>query len=317
LSEELSAAQRSELYRRARALRLAALRRARTELAGVHASAFRGRGVEFAGLRGHEPGDDVRRIDWRVFARRRRLMVRDYVEERRLRVILAVDVSRSMDRAGGGRSRELAWQAAGTIALSAALAGDSVGALLFGQRVLACVPPRVGERHALSIACRLLAAPADGTCTDLAAPLEALSRLRHHAVAFLVTDFLTSPPPWAPPVAALLAACARRHDLRALHLRPAAVCEPGPGAIVRARVAESGRPVAIETGLRAPTSWAGIADRHAERTRQALSRAAVPLVEVRSTDGLGLRLRKLLLAGRQTHRGGRGPDRQVPAAAHV
>ncbi|MHC4788218.1 MAG: DUF58 domain-containing protein, partial [Planctomycetota bacterium] len=59
-----------ELHRRVGRLKLRVLRAVRTHLSGAYASAFRGAGLEFAEFRRYEPGDDVRRIDWKVTARR-------------------------------------------------------------------------------------------------------------------------------------------------------------------------------------------------------------------------------------------------------
>ncbi len=65
---------------------------------GGHRSLSRKGGIEFAEHRPYVPGDDVRHIDWKAFARRRQLVVRQYSEERDARVYVLVDVSGSMAR---------------------------------------------------------------------------------------------------------------------------------------------------------------------------------------------------------------------------
>jgi len=62
---------------------------------GRYRSAFRGTGMEFEEVREYQPGDEIRRIDWKVTARSGRPFVKSYREERELTVILAVDISGS------------------------------------------------------------------------------------------------------------------------------------------------------------------------------------------------------------------------------
>ena len=64
-------------------------------VAGEYASAFRGRGVEFAEVREYQPGDDIRSIDWNVTARLGAAYVKRHLEERELTVMFAVDYSAS------------------------------------------------------------------------------------------------------------------------------------------------------------------------------------------------------------------------------
>lgn len=66
-------------------------------MAGHHRSPHRGSSVEFAQHREYVPGDEVRRIDWKVFARNDRLVVKEFVEETNLACHLLVDASESMD----------------------------------------------------------------------------------------------------------------------------------------------------------------------------------------------------------------------------
>lgn len=65
-------------------------------ISGLHRSPYHGYSVEFASHREYAPGDDIRHIDWRVFARADRLYIKQYEEETNLRAIVALDCSRSM-----------------------------------------------------------------------------------------------------------------------------------------------------------------------------------------------------------------------------
>src|ERR1700742_3593326 len=86
------------------ALPLRARRLADAAGAGHHRSRRKGAGVEFADYRDYQAGDDLRRVDWRLYARSDRLHIRDTQEDTPLRVLLLLDVSFSM---AYGSRREL------------------------------------------------------------------------------------------------------------------------------------------------------------------------------------------------------------------
>src|SRR5687768_12817903 len=82
--------------RRIRELELVTARLIRAGFAGQYHAAFHGRGIEFAQVREYQPGDDIRTIDWNVTARSGAPYVKEFVEERDLTILLAVDLSASM-----------------------------------------------------------------------------------------------------------------------------------------------------------------------------------------------------------------------------
>ena len=72
---------------------------------GLHRSPFLGRSIDFAEHRAYMPGDDIRRIDWRVFARSDRFYVKEFEADSNASFLLLLDVSRSMRFASGGVSK--------------------------------------------------------------------------------------------------------------------------------------------------------------------------------------------------------------------
>jgi uncharacterized protein (DUF58 family) len=183
-------------------------------VAGEYSSAFRGRGVEFAEVREYQPGDDVRTIDWNVTARLGTAYVKRYLEERELTVLFIVDVSASGRFGSRIRTKEsLAVEVCAVLALAAARNNDRVGAVWATDRVERFVPPRRGRRHVRRIINDLLAFEPVGSGTDLGTALTFIEpMLRHRAVIFLLSDFLTTG--YEPTFERL----ARRHDLIALQL---------------------------------------------------------------------------------------------------
>jgi len=250
-------------------------------LAGPYASAFPGPGIEFRQFRQYEPGDEARRIDWQVTARRRRPYVRQYAEERELRLLIAMDVSRSMDcRQGEETARMRACRVAAVLALSAAWTGERVGALLFGAEDVTLVPPGRGEKHALDVLRHCLSGRSAARSTDVRPALRRVLGLPRRALVVLLSDFDFSPPAWHREVRHMLAACAARHELSAVWL--AGEAEPGlpRGVVARLAEPESGRGTWLDlfgAGARAAARRLG---EERERVRRAMKETGCRLLEL-------------------------------------
>src|SRR5262245_27896353 len=81
-------------------LDLRSRRLAEGAISGLHRSPFHGFNIEFASYREYTPGDDLRRLDWRVFARTDRHYIKQYEEESNVRVTFVLDGSASMNYRG-------------------------------------------------------------------------------------------------------------------------------------------------------------------------------------------------------------------------
>ncbi len=182
----------SELIRKVRRIQIRTSRVTSEALSGTYHSAFRGRGVEFEEVRPYVVGDDVRTIDWNVSARAGSPHVKMFREERELCVMLAVDLSGSLDFGTQSQfKRELVAEMAATIAFSAIRNGDKVGLLAFTDRIERFVPPRKGTRHVLRIVRELLALHPQGQGTRLAAAVDEITRIvRRRSVLFVISDFM-------------------------------------------------------------------------------------------------------------------------------
>src|SRR5438552_8812719 len=124
--------------------------------AGLHRSQLKGASVEFRQHRFYVPGDDPRRLDWRVLGRTDRPYIKEYDEETNLRGMILLDRSGSMAfgaATGASTSSEQATESKFEYAsrLSAALAylmlaqTESVGLTIFGQRLETYLPPHSGS----------------------------------------------------------------------------------------------------------------------------------------------------------------------------
>jgi uncharacterized protein (DUF58 family) len=120
---------------------------ARHRESGLRALRHPGEGRQFESLREWVPGDDTRRIDWKASARRRKLITRQYEEERRQQVLLALDAGRLLAEEIDGEPRfEHAVRAAVMLALAAVYHDDDVGIMVFADRVTHYAAPQRGRR---------------------------------------------------------------------------------------------------------------------------------------------------------------------------
>src|SRR5215813_2721243 len=88
-------------------------------ISGLHRSPLHGLSAEFADYREYSPGDDLKRLDWRAYARSERYVIKRYEEESNLRATLLLDASRSM-KYGGKRSKLTKYEFGATLAASLA-----------------------------------------------------------------------------------------------------------------------------------------------------------------------------------------------------
>jgi uncharacterized protein (DUF58 family) len=179
---------------RVRDLELVSARLIRAGFAGDYHSAFHGRGIEFSQVREYQPGDDIRTIDWNVTARSGTPHVKEFVEERDLTILIAVDVSGSMSFGSiDWRKIDIAAELTAVFAFSAVQNGDRVGLLLFGDRVRTFVPPRRGRAHAQVLVHAAVSAAMAGPAgrADFGVATAFLDRVAaKRAVVIVLSDFL-------------------------------------------------------------------------------------------------------------------------------
>jgi uncharacterized protein (DUF58 family) len=121
-------------------------------MSGMHRSPYFGQSVEFLQHRQYTPGDDLRHVDWKAWAKQDRLYVKQFEEDAALRATLLVDVSASMRYGSGPLNKyEYAATAAASLAYLLLKQHDSVGAIAFDESVRARTPVRSTQAHLSSI----------------------------------------------------------------------------------------------------------------------------------------------------------------------
>ena len=113
---------------------------------GLHRSAKKGLSLDFAEHRQYQPGDDLRRIDWKAYARTDRFYVKEYEADTNAGVLFALDVSGSMDYASGKVNKfAYARMLVAALAWLTQRQGDRVGLATFSDRLVEIIPP--SARH--------------------------------------------------------------------------------------------------------------------------------------------------------------------------
>jgi uncharacterized protein (DUF58 family) len=121
-------------------------------LSGMHRSPYFGQSVEFLQHREYTTGDDLRRVDWKVWAKQDRLYVKQYEEDTNLRCCLLVDVSESMAYGRGPLNKcDYAITAAAALAYLLLKQQDAVGCAVFDEAVQQVVPLRTSRNHLTTI----------------------------------------------------------------------------------------------------------------------------------------------------------------------
>jgi len=163
-------------------------------MAGHHTSPHRGSSVEFAQHRPYAAGDELRRVDWKVFARSDRLVVKEYVEETNLSCHVMLDASESMAFGSLEWSKfDYARWCAASIAHLVLNQRDTAGLVVFDERDRVKVPPGNGTPQEVAIMTALKEAAPSGP-TGIGSCLEWIaSRLRHKGIVAVFSDFIDDP----------------------------------------------------------------------------------------------------------------------------
>ena len=241
-----------ELLKRVRKIEIKTKALSHQIFAGEYHSAFKGRGLAFSEVREYQYGDDVRNMDWNVTARMSAPYVKVFEEERELTVVLLVDISRSgLFGTVGETKRELVAEIAATLAFSAMLNNDKVGALFFSDTVEKFIPPKKGRSHLLHIIREILEYTPEHDGTDIGEALRYLTNaIKRRCTAFVLSDMLDVDENGAPRYEEALKVAVNRHDISVIRVfdpRERAIPDVG---LVHVKDSETGRGAWVNTSSR-------------------------------------------------------------------
>lgn len=164
-------------------------------ITGLHRSPYHGFSVEFSEHRPYLPGDPLRDLDWKAYAKTGRLYIKEYEEETNLKAYLLLDISGSMAYKSGGAMSKFRY----ACCLGAALCylmlrqRDAVGLMLFDERIHSYVPPRSVQSH-LQVLLKEMDQAKPAADTRMAPAFHDLAeRLSRRGLVVVLSDLLDDP----------------------------------------------------------------------------------------------------------------------------
>lgn len=201
-------------------------------ITGLHKSPYHGFAVEFATHREYVPGDDVKHIDWKVWARNDRLYIKEYEEETNLKCTILLDCSKSMrygqgghvatagqgqpSSGGGGLGKfDYAATCAACLAYLLQRQQDAVGLVTFDNGIRGHLPPSSHPGHVKQLVHELEQTEPDHR-SDVAAVFARLAeRIRKRGIIVLISDLFVD---MATLAEALRQFRHRRHEVVVMHV---------------------------------------------------------------------------------------------------
>jgi uncharacterized protein (DUF58 family) len=179
--------------------------------------------VEFADHREYVPGDDLKFLDWYLYARTDHYYIRRYEEETNVRCHVLLDRSASMAFGTGGITKwDYSCFLATCLCYLVLKQQDAAGLALFGARPGLLVPPRCRSTYLHQIMQVMIQNPPSGT-TDLASSLQAIVRnLKRRSLVVVISDLIDEP---GPTLRAIRLMGSHRHDVVVFHIHDAAEVE--------------------------------------------------------------------------------------------
>lgn len=159
---------------------------------GSWVTTFKGRGIEFAGYRAYQYGDDASTIDWRASLRSKEPLVREFEEYKSFSVFILLDVSNSMLFSSTEKLKcEYAAEMAYSLAEGILRGGDAVGMGLFTNEITRAIYPDIGHGMLEKISKELKNPENYGGKFDLRKVLkQTQSYLKSNAVIIIISDFI-------------------------------------------------------------------------------------------------------------------------------
>jgi uncharacterized protein (DUF58 family) len=159
-------------------------------IAGLHRSPFHGYSAEFSQYRHYRPGDDLKYIDWKLFARTDRLYTKQFRETTNLKTQIAIDVSASMGYAGANAVTKFQYArlVAAALAHLVSRQGDAVGLVTYADGVRQFLPSRGGAGHLRALLVALARETASGVTHAAVALARTIDLLSRRGIVVVISD---------------------------------------------------------------------------------------------------------------------------------
>ncbi len=161
-------------------------------IAGMHRSPYHGFSVEFAEHRQYMPGDSIRNLDWKVYAKSDRFYIKQYEEETNLKGYLLLDCSASMKYHSEKQVSKFDYAGllSGALSYMMLRQRDAAGLVTFAERIIKYIPPRSRQGH-LHLLLNEISQQQPTDKTDISAALhEMAERITRRGLIIILSDLL-------------------------------------------------------------------------------------------------------------------------------
>ncbi len=164
-------------------------------ITGLHQSPYHGFSVEFAEHRQYMPGDEIRRIDWKLYGKTGRYFVKEFEEETNLKSYLILDSSKSMGFSSPGNLTKLTYGSflAAALAFLMIKQQDAVGLTLFDERISTFLPPHATRTYLRQILIALQRTEAGGATRTAQSLHQVADRIKRRGLVIVLSDLFDEP----------------------------------------------------------------------------------------------------------------------------
>ena len=261
-------------------------------VSGLHRSPFFGQSLEFLQHREYVVGDDLRRIDWKLWSRSDRYYLKQYEEDTNVRVALVVDGSESMQFASGAMSKfDYARTVAAAMAMLVLKQNDSAGVTVFDSGIRSQIPASSRRNHLQSIMTGLEVQTAGGK-TDIFGVLRRVNEsLVRRSIVVLISDLFC---PREELFKGLTMLRQRGHEVIALHVMDDAELDFQYSGTLRFEgLEDSGRLTCDPAALRA--GYMHALERFLDAIRRRCAGSAIDYKLIRTSDNLDAALAHVMM----------------------
>jgi len=162
-------------------------------IAGNYHSIFKGQGIEFSDIRDYRSGDDIRAIDWKVTARFNHPYIKEFIEERDLRIYFAFDISASGFFGNIISKKRKAIELIASLMFAAIKNNDKAGLFLFTDKIEKFIPAKKGRKHILKLIRELIHYNPESKQTNIGNSLKHISKIiKKRSILFIISDFYST-----------------------------------------------------------------------------------------------------------------------------
>jgi uncharacterized protein (DUF58 family) len=267
---------------------------------GLHRSPFHGYSAEFSQYRHYRPGDDLKYVDWKAFARSDRLYSRQFRETTNMSALIVLDVSRSMDFPSAGVRRQSKYSLArATAAVLASLVidqGDAAGLLAVvaeGSGTTHYLPARSGRHHLHACLAELARLRCAGQVGVAAALRRAATMLTRRGMVIVISDLYED----AAAIAEIRRLHRMGHDVIVIHVIAREELSLPAGGAIEFEDLETERTLLTNADAVRPQYERNLTD-FLDRVQRAVAREGLDYLRLIASEPLEPALRRFLIGRR-------------------